>query len=505
MPASDFPSWYPQYRELRNRSDSGGQLTPTDQSALDDYETRLRLEADSLGKVGSQAQRVNDTIGDSTVASAVTPPPPANDLPPYDKQVRAILDEPGTKELGFTKKTLSGMGPVGVGELYSQMFPSGGSSGGSSGGGANDGVSDGPFDQSQPSGAGGPWALEVTTQARLVEIREAIGKLGNGKQVTGQEGEDDLEVDEKLSLRKILRGEALNALDLMSFPGASRNRSGQNLARYGQMMRGTGLRAAGKLGKIFGFSPSKVKRDEESNDQSIPKIDPKVVMGAIEGAEAGAAAGPSGAVAGAVAGASGGAAAGGGSGGAAVAGGEAAAAGGLAGAGAATAGLAVLAVAAFEAGKATYQFARTQEAEIRKLSEFGGQQSIGLAQLDAHRIGRDVKTAQETGDSSKSLTESIDKFEDKLQPIESLLTNIANIVGGRALDLIGQIIAPITVVVEIINRIYEALPDDWKKDQKEDELPFDRLRQLAEDTMRQNQARFPVGGPNNPRANGGFP
>jgi len=361
----------------------------------------------------------------------------------------------------------------------------------------------------------GPWALEATTQSRLIEIRDAISSTGKGKSATGQD--DDQSGSSKKGLTELLRDEAVGFLDVAAGSTVGRNRSGQNLAGYVKRMRGIGLKAAGKLGKLFpktakasgkagrflGFNPSKPKRpaqpeEDDDNDQSDTGSSAAnavgSVAGALEGAEAGSAAGPYGAAAGAVAGA-----VGGGGGGASVGGAAAASLGPV---GAAAAGVASLAVAAFEAGKATYQFAREQEAEVRRMSQYGAQQAVGIAQLDADRVVRDVKTAEQTGDSSQSLTESISGFEEKLQPIETLLTNIANTVGGRLLDLVSQVLTPVSELAELVNQIYDALPS-WLKDGKEkQELPYDAIKKIAEAADKANAPRWPQGPANAPFVGG---
>lgn len=345
----------------------------------------------------------------------------------------------------------------------------------------------------------GPWALEATTQARLTEIRDAIQATGKGKRVTGQS--DD---DEEFKRHPVMQ-EALNALDLAAMPGAGRNKSGQNLARYGQMVRGIGLRTGRKLRKLFGGG-KRTKRDEddveETNDQSSKsKVDPKVVADVLGGGSPSSSPLPPPPSPGTPSATAGGATASSSaatSGAAVTSGAAGAAEGGLGAAGTATAGLAILAVAAFEAGKTTYAFARAQEQEVRKLAEYGGQQAVGVAELDAGRVRRDVETARETGDSSRSLTGSLDAFEEKLRPIETLLTNIANTVGGRGLDVLSQILTPLTEGAKIVNMIYDALPDWWKEDKVEDEVPFDRLKQIHDEMMRQNAPKFPMGRPNAP-------
>lgn len=162
--------------------------------------------------------------------------------------------------------------------------------------------------------------------------------------------------------------------------------------------------------------------------------------------------------------------------------------------GAATgAGIAVIfAVAVTEFGKAVYDFARAQEQEIRRLAQFGGQQALGTAMLDAERTMRDIKTAQETGQSSLNLTESISRFEDALQPIESLITNIANSVGSGLLDMLTGMLDAIRPGVEIIKAIYDVLP--WRKGKFEEtkfETNWEVLNRIERQQLEQLRDRKP--------------
>jgi len=477
LPTDYGPDWYPRYRELRNRADSGYALTPGEDAELADLQGQLQRESESLTNASVAARSLDASLGSRTVADALFSPPvdrkPPQDAPPPPSEGGPFFDPTGPDRHPWYD--LPEVDPYEIHaaprpETYDVLPPSERPSRGPEGvgpvpvppgGGGGEGGREGPSEDRR-----GPWALETSTQSRLVEIRDAIRSLSKGSlgRQTGQttglgnggEGEDDY-------VRSPLTQAALDALDLAVTPGAGRSRSGSNLAGFARGMRGTYYRTRESLRSVFKGAKPKTKAASS---------------GAGTAGRAAAASGE------------------------AAAGAEASA---LAGAGAATAGLAVLAVAAFEAGKQSYALARAQEAEVRRLSEYGAQQAVGVAQLDANRVRRDIDTAQETGDSSRGLTKSLDAFEEKLRPIESLLTNIANTVGGRALDLIGQILAPISDGAKVINMIYDALPDFWKEDKAEDEVPFDRLRKLAEEMDRANFPRWPSGPSNAPVVGGPEP
>lgn len=149
--------------------------------------------------------------------------------------------------------------------------------------------------------------------------------------------------------------------------------------------------------------------------------------------------------------------------------------------------------AVIDASKATYEFARAQEDEVRRLSEYGAGQAIGTANLDTGRILRDIDTAEQTGESSQGLTESIDKFEAALQPIESLMTDVANTVGGRLLDLVTMIVEPVGELFKVFKTFYDGLPA-WLKSgtsAPDYETSISGLSAVAAETARINDPRWP--------------
>lgn len=188
-----------------------------------------------------------------------------------------------------------------------------------------------------------------------------------------------------------------------------------------------------------------------------------------------------------------GAAGAGGAAGAAGAGGAAGGGAGIAAAGGpvgvAVVGAMALGVATLEASKQVYEFARAQEDVVRKLAKVGGQQAVSVAKLDVERQFRDIKTAQETGDSSAALLNSISKFEDKLQPLESLLTNIANTVGGRLLDMVGEGLSIIQPVIDILKDIYKAL--GGKVDSQSQDTPFKQIDDIERRMAQENRPMWP--------------
>lgn len=323
----------------------------------------------------------------------------------------------------------------------------------------------------------GPWALEVTTQPRLVEIRDAIHALagkgpggtggGSGK-LGGAPGRSEPGLFDQF-------------LDIAGQPSAGRNQSGSNLANYAKKMKEIGKKTYKGIRSRIGGGKGKAGAAKGKGGLPAPKGGAGAGTAARGGAAAGEAAAGGEVAAGAAAGE--GAAAG-------VLGAEA-----VAGpVGWAVGGLTILALGALEAGKATYEFARQQEAEVRRMAEFGGQQAAAIARLDAERVGRDVKTANETGTSSTELTESISKFEDALQPIESLVTNIANSIAGGVLDMFTDMLEMMQPAVDTVKAIYDCLP--WrsgKVESKKPETAWDFIKGLEEEQRRMNAPKWPQG------------
>lgn len=171
---------------------------------------------------------------------------------------------------------------------------------------------------------------------------------------------------------------------------------------------------------------------------------------------------------------------------------EGAVAGAETGAGAILGGAAIFAAAVFEFGKAAYSFARSQEAEVRRLSAYGAEQAQGIAQLDANRIARDVKTAAETGGSATDLTNSINSFEDKLRPIISLLENIGNSLASGILDVLGEILDLFQPLVDVVKAIYDFIVGEKLK--KDVDVNFDILLRAEAKAAALGRPRWPLGG-----------
>ena len=76
---------------------------------------------------------------------------------------------------------------------------------------------------------------------------------------------------------------------------------------------------------------------------------------------------------------------------------------------------------------------------------------IDLSELDMGRVQRNVELGEGTAGSSQQLTQAIDRFEKAILPVEKVVTNLLNTVGGEFMDTM-------TNIVKAMDRLYEA----WK-------------------------------------------
>ena len=105
------------------------------------------------------------------------------------------------------------------------------------------------------------------------------------------------------------------------------------------------------------------------------------------------------------------------------------------------------------ASQEVYSFARAQEEEVRRLSELNAALAMATAELDVGRLERDIRMGEATEGSGRYLTESIDRFEEGLAPIQEAATNLANTVGGVLLDGVTALMTPLTEIAKVVNDI----------------------------------------------------
>jgi len=374
-------------------------------------------------------------------------------------------------------------------------------------------------DFESPAAERGGYALEATTQARLVEIRDLLRAVPGSGAASGQPGighVSDYERDVERYNKEVERRGVRSAADRESMyvEAAPLGGSGRNLFNYGQRLRGIGSRLRSRLSPgetpkppnptdydsrgrrksrfdesptatggssadVINITAQTVNLAGETAKSGVPvapgpgetgKVSGEA--GAIEGAEAGAAAGPYGAAVGAVVGKV-----------------SSDPVGAVIDSNPVTAFTAAL----VDAGKATYEFARAQEAGVRALADVGAHQAMGTAQLDTGRTLRDIQTAEDTGESAAGLTNSIDKFEQIMQPIDALLTNISNVVSGRMLDLVTLAAEPMAELAKLFNQFYQGLPA-WLKGAAPapDETSIEMLDRVRRDAIAGAAPRWPI-------------
>jgi hypothetical protein len=420
------------------------------------------------------------------------------------KDLSETLEDSGSSSLGDTLRASEGRSSGSTPDIGAsrgashfdtlpEITPDAG--GGGAGGGSGPPVAS--AGGASPGGGGDEHRMVV---GLLQEIRDAIRALHEGTGATPFE--------ERLPKDPTARQIAEEA--------AFGEQPKTNLGRFAQRVRGLGKRTARRLKPIKDYFSKKTKEFNKASTspkgtaaEELSAAASRAAPPGAMGMEAAAAAGGGAEAGGAAAVAAGGGAATGGAGiaGAAAAGGAATGGAGIAGAAAAggpvgmgMAAAVILATAAVEFGKAVYDFARAQENEVRRLAQYGAEQSVAVAQLDAERQLRDIKTAKETGASSSDLMNSLNNFEEALRPIESLITNISNTVAGRLLDIITGVLDAVKPIVDVLKDIYDALPDNPLHSKKE--LPqtnWEVLKRVEEERNRLGVPKWPGAAGGSPR------
>lgn len=130
--------------------------------------------------------------------------------------------------------------------------------------------------------------------------------------------------------------------------------------------------------------------------------------------------------------------------------------GGGAGGGAAgvAAGAVAIGAAMAQAAEKVKDFAKAQEDVARRLAQFSPSQAATIAGLDANRALRDLNTGEETSGTSQKLADSINSFEETIQPLIVVITDLKNIIAGAAMDVLTELAGWIK---KLINAIIDAV------------------------------------------------
>lgn len=112
-----------------------------------------------------------------------------------------------------------------------------------------------------------------------------------------------------------------------------------------------------------------------------------------------------------------------------------------------------------EAGEAIVDFAYEMETANRKLAEFSPSQALVWNDLDIRRMDRGMTTGENTSSTAQDLADSIDKFEAATRPFEELGANLKNMVGGKLLDLVSNLVRLVTPIAEWANRKIGSTPE----------------------------------------------
>ncbi|MBN9522377.1 hypothetical protein J0H58_28305 [bacterium] len=114
-PADDFPSWYPRFRELRNRADMGQQLSAAERSELSDLGRKLTEFANTpapqqppaMGPPAGVAGGFAPAAPASTY-SAPSPAPPGWNVPGGDPDANDSIEPPTREELDDLRAMFGG-------------------------------------------------------------------------------------------------------------------------------------------------------------------------------------------------------------------------------------------------------------------------------------------------------------------------------------------------------------------------------------------------------------
>ena len=157
-------------------------------------------------------------------------------------------------------------------------------------------------------------------------------------------------------------------------------------------------------------------------------------------------------------------------------------------AGTAVAGIGIFVAAIVKASQEVYSFARAQEEEVRRLADLNASLAVATATLDMGRLERDIEMGRATEESGATLTDSIDRFERAIAPIQEVATNIANTVGGALLDTITSLA---TVVSDAIHwwRGTTATPTPDRRDEA-----WDVFARMAREAGRTGRRDWPGAG-----------
>lgn len=158
----------------------------------------------------------------------------------------------------------------------------------------------------------------------------------------------------------------------------------------------------------------------------------------------------------------------------------------LGGVGAVAGGVVAFGAALYEAGKAVREFASEQEATARRLAQVSPSQAANIAQLDVNRTFRDLEQGEATAGSGKEMTESIDRFEAAILPLETAILDLKNSIASGLMDVLTTVIG---VIVDVINEIRSWLVKKPLGADKEPgpEIFGDFLKRIAEEEERKER------------------
>lgn len=106
------------------------------------------------------------------------------------------------------------------------------------------------------------------------------------------------------------------------------------------------------------------------------------------------------------------------------------------------------------------KFAKLGESLVlanEKLAPFSAQMAMASAEFKMDEVRRNIKSAQNTGTTSRQMADSVSNLKDELRPIQDLLKVISNVIVTKIADILAFIFAVINKMTELFVTFVDAV------------------------------------------------
>jgi hypothetical protein len=107
--------------------------------------------------------------------------------------------------------------------------------------------------------------------------------------------------------------------------------------------------------------------------------------------------------------------------------------------------------------KASIRLAYEQERHAKELAQYSPQIAASFGALEANRAFRKVDTGFATAGTTDELTQSIDRFEKAVQPIDQLGRNLGNLAGSAIMQTLATIAEGLQPLAEAVEDVLEVV------------------------------------------------